>query len=623
MTLLARLLVIRGPQKGAAFELAQDEVHVGRESANEIEIRDLSVSRKHCVIRAQSSGFLLTSLESTNGTRVNGIRVREHLLADGDEITIGDTTMRFLTMELELLPLPVDPTQFSIEVKTRVALAHSSEGTTADARHLDGLLHLARTLAGSLSVEAIQRLFVGSALAFTAAERAAFVRPDPDLSGKWICCAAHDANGWTSNAFAISSTVLKEVSRERFAILIEEVKAANVISDSLRAAGVRSVIALPVQISGELYGVLYLDSIQQQLNAEHLYWLASAVGMVSVALQNSTHIRALKQENLRLRDESQIRYSFIGDSAPMREIYQRIARIAPSDATVLIFGESGTGKELAARAIHENSPRHSRPFVGVNCALLKEELLESDLFGHEKGAFTGAVQQKKGKLEHAEGGTLFLDELGELSLPIQAKLLRVIQERTFERLGGMRSIAANVRILGATHRNLEEAVSTKTFRHDLYFRLKVVSLTLPPLRDRREDIPALAYHLLGRCAERARRRVTSIDSEAMRLLTCYSWPGNVRELENVLEHALVMGEDSVVRARDLPETLFESEPASSEGGARFYTQLNEAKHRIIREALETAGWNYTQAAAALGINRTYLHRLVRSLGITPPQHSRE
>lgn len=623
MKALAKLLVTRGPQKGAVFEIAQPQVHIGRESANDIEIRDLAVSRRHCVVRAHGSGYILASLESKNGTGVNGVPVGEHILADGDEITIGDTTLRFLLTEPEPVPVPIDTSKLSAEITSRVPLAELSEEPTGTLRYLGALLQVSRTLGNSVDIETVQRRFVEAALAFTGADRATLIRPDPDLAGSWHCCAACDATGKAVKPFPISSTVLKEVSQDCTAILIEEMNEAKLISDSLRAAGVRSLIALPIQVAGELYGILYLDSVQRQLNTEHLYWLASAAGMISVALQNSTQIRALRRENLRLRDESQFRYSLIGDSAAIREVYQRIAKVAPFDSTVLIFGESGTGKELAARAIHENSPRHGKAFVAVNCALLKEELLESDLFGHEKGAFTGAVQQKKGKLEHAEGGTLFLDELGELSLPIQAKLLRVIQERTFERLGGTRSIPANVRILGATHRNLEEAVASKTFRHDLYFRLKVVSLTLPPLRDRREDIPALAQYLLRRCAERARRRVTSIESEAMRLLRSYGWPGNVRELENVLEHAVVMGEDSILRARDLPESLFEVETAESETGPRFYTELNHAKHRIIRDALEACGWNYTQAAALLGINRTYLHRLVRSLRITPQQPCRD
>ena len=344
--------------------------------------------------------------------------------------------------------------------------------------------------------------------------------------------------------------------------------------------------------------------------------------MAAVVLETLLRVRWLKQENQHLKEGTQSRYSFIGVSGPMREVYHRIKKIAQSDSTVLIFGESGTGKELAARAIHENSLRRAKPFVPVNCALLNEALLESDLFGHEKGAFTGAVQKKKGKLELADGGTLFLDELGELSLPIQAKLLRVIQERQFERLGGTYPISVNVRIVGATHCDLEEAVAAKIFRHDLYFRLNVVSLVMPPLRDRPDDIPVLADYLLQRCAERSRRRVLSIEPEALLALKSYSWPGNVRELENVLEHAVVMGEDQVLRARDLPESLFENGPPAEGAGPRFYHELNQAKQRIIREALEAAHWNYTQAAAALGINRTYLHRLVRSLGIVQPGGTR-
>jgi transcriptional regulator with GAF, ATPase, and Fis domain len=613
---LARLVVVQGPQKGISFDLDRTEVAIGRESSNHIEVKDLSVSRRHCVIRSSDSGFTLSSLENTNGTRINGIPIAEHRLADGDEITIGGTTFRFFVPEMESSPLPLDMEALSLGATTRLPMEQLNELQAPADRQLNGLLGLFRALTGASEEEAVQRLFVDAALYFTGADRAAFARPDP--AHGWNCSAARDASGWLNVSFAISSTVLKEVEQSRSAILVSELKQSNVLSASLRNAGVRSLLALPMHVAGNLYGVLYLDSSQKQLTSDHLHWLASASGMAAVVLETLLRVRFLKQENQHLKKEAQSRYSFIGVSAPMREVYHRIDKIAPSDSTVLIFGESGTGKELAARAIHENSPRRVHRFVPVNCALLNEALLESDLFGHEKGAFTGAVQQKKGRLELADEGTLFLDELGELSLSIQAKLLRVIQERQFERLGGTRPISVNVRIVGATHRDLEEAVAAKIFRQDLYFRLNVVSLVMPPLRDRPDDIPALADYLLQRCAERSRRKVLSIEPEAMLLLKSYSWPGNVRELENVLEHAVVMGEDQVLRARDLPESLFESGPSGEGAEPRFYHELNRAKQRIIREALEAAHWNYTQAAVALGINRTYLHRLVRSLGIVQP-----
>ncbi len=619
----ARLLVIYGPQKGAIFSLTGDESRIGRESSNDIEIRDLSVSRRHCVIRRLTSGFLLASLESTNGTRVNGIPITERLLEDGDDISVGDTTLRFVMQAPEPSPVPLEQDNFSARDTARHPLESSLKADNRSARQLRALLRLAQALSPATEVDAVERLFVEAAISATGATRVAFLRYASNVSVEWSCCTAYDPAGWRSSAFSISNSVLKEVVRDRSAVFMAEVKDVPHSSPSLRGAGVRSLIVLPVIISDALYGVLYLDSAFTRFDDEHVEWLASSASIVGIALGHATRFGFLQRENLRLRAETRLRHSMVGNSAPMRDIYQRLAKIAPSDTTVLIFGESGTGKELAARAVHENSPRQSKPFIAVNCALLKDDLLESDLFGHEKGAFTGAIQLKRGKLELAEGGTLFLDELGELSLTVQAKLLRVFQERQFERLGGTRSISSNVRIVGATHRNLEEAVAAKVFRHDLYFRLRVVTLTMPPLRDRREDIPVLTEYLLQRCAERTCRRVESVEPQAMRLLTRYAWPGNIRELENVLEHALVMGEDPVLRATDLPEALFESAPGSTESDARFYTELNRAKYRIIRDALEAADWNHTQAAAILGINRTYLHRLVRSLQIAKPDSSQE
>jgi transcriptional regulator with GAF, ATPase, and Fis domain len=618
MTFIARLVAMGGPQKGLAFDLKEQDVSIGRESSNDIEVLDLSVSRRHCLIRHMAGVWVLSSLPNTNGTRVNGIPIGERRLSDGDDISIGDTTFRFLVADPDPDPVPIDAGSLSLEVTTRIPLAELAESQLAT-REVQELLNFSRRLADANDIDSIHRRFVEGALHFTEAGRAAFVHPGRDGLATWNCSASCDVSGWRVNCFAISNTILREVSQSRSAVLVEDIRHSRILSDSLRSSGVCSLIALPAYVAGQLYGVLYVDSSTRQLTEDHLHWLGSSGAMVVVALENLLRIHSLKKENQELKAEKQLRHSLIGDATPMREVYQRIAKIAPSDATALIFGESGTGKELAARAIHENSPRSSRPFVAVNCALLNEALLESDLFGHEKGAFTGALQQKKGKFELAQGGTIFLDELGELSLPIQAKLLRVIQERQIERLGGTRPIAIDVRILGATHRDLEKAVAEKSFRHDLYFRLKVVTLLMPPLRERTADIPELALFLLQRCSERSRKRFHSIEPNAMRLLQSYSWPGNVRELENVIEHALVMGEGPILRAHDLPEALFEVESSTDETGVRFYSELNRAKQRIILEALDQARWNYTQAAASLGINRTYLHRLVRSLQITPPR----
>jgi transcriptional regulator with PAS, ATPase and Fis domain len=307
----------------------------------------------------------------------------------------------------------------------------------------------------------------------------------------------------------------------------------------------------------------------------------------------------------------------VGSSARMRDVYQFIERVAPTDSTVLIYGESGTGKELVAGAIHKNSPRKNQPFVALNCAALTETLLESELFGHEKGAFTSAVNQKKGFLEVADGGTIFLDEIGELSLILQAKLLRVLQEREFVRVGGTRPIKINVRFLAATNKDLQKSVREEKFRADLFHRLNVISIALPSLRERPEDIPVLAEHFALRHAKNCNRSLAGISADAMAYLRQYDWPGNVRELENALERAVVIGSSDKILAEDLPETVLESAKSPGSASAGYHDAIRNLKKQMILSALEQAGGNITEAAKALGVHANYLHRLMRNLELRP------
>ena len=303
-------------------------------------------------------------------------------------------------------------------------------------------------------------------------------------------------------------------------------------------------------------------------------------------------------------------HDMVGESAPMRAVYECIQKVAPRDSTVLVTGETGTGKELAARAIHQNSPRAARPFVAVNCAALTESLLESELFGHEKGAFTGAVALKKGKFEVADGGTIFLDEIGELAPALQAKLLRALQHHEFERVGGTRTIKMNVRMIAATNQDLQAAVAAGRFRQDLWYRLNVVGLTMPPLRERRPDIPTLATHF---AAKYGRGRAVELSHDAIDALRAYDWPGNVRELENAIERAVVLGCSDKIVADDLPAAVLQSSTALPRDGAAYHRAVLDVKRRLILDAIERSGGNYTAAARLLGINPTYLHRLVNNL----------
>src|SRR6059058_2369641 len=305
----------------------------------------------------------------------------------------------------------------------------------------------------------------------------------------------------------------------------------------------------------------------------------------------------------------------VGTSAVMKTLDCQIATAARSDLPVLITGESGTGKELVARAIHNSGDRSEKPFISFNCAALTESLLESELFGYERGAFTGAVAQKKGKLEVADGGVVFLDEIGELAPALQVKLLRVLQEREFDRVGGTHPIKIDVRLIAATNRDLEEAVRKAEFRQDLYYRLAVVKLTMPPLRERREDIPMLTRHFVQKNAKRCKVKPKPLSREAMAALVNYEWPGNVRELENAIERALVMGSSDTILLEDLPESLVEQQPLSGMSEGRYHAGVKELKKILIMNAVEQTRGNYIEAASILGVHPNYLHRLIRNLGL--------
>jgi Nif-specific regulatory protein len=309
----------------------------------------------------------------------------------------------------------------------------------------------------------------------------------------------------------------------------------------------------------------------------------------------------------------------VGESRPFREAVEMARRVAGASTTVLLLGESGTGKEVFAHAIHAWSDRRDKPFVIVNCVAMSEALLESELFGHEKGAFTGAHQLKKGKFEVANGGSIFLDEIGDMPLGLQAKLLRVLQDHTFERVGGTKPIRADIRVIAATNRDLDAAVKHGAFREDLFYRMNVVRIVLPPLRDRLEDIPALAARFVAKYAVDAKKPVRGISPEALALLTAHRWPGNVRELANAIERAVVLCAGEEIRPDDLALGAGPRDPAPAPPGAveigEFHGRVRAYKQTLIRAALQQSGGNQTRAAELLGLQRTYLVKLLRSLEI--------
>jgi transcriptional regulator with GAF, ATPase, and Fis domain len=387
--------------------------------------------------------------------------------------------------------------------------------------------------------------------------------------------------------------------------------------ESLAVSEVRSLLCVPLTVFQRMIGCIYLDTTNgsNRLHEDHLQLVAAIAGISAVALDNARRLQWLEQENLRLLAEVRQEQSLVGEGERMKEVHRFLAKAAPADSTVLIEGESGTGKELAARALHRLSGRSNKPFVAINCAAIPEALLESDLFGHERGSFTGAVAQKKGRLEVADGGVVFLDEIGDLAPALQVKLLRVLQEREFERVGGTHPIKVNIRLIAATNRDLDEAVRLGQFRQDLYYRLAVVKLTMPALREHKEDVPMLARHFVQKFAERNRAKAKPLSREAMAALMHYEWPGNVRELENAMERALVMGAPDIVLLEDLPESLLEQEPTPEMNEGKYQANLKALKKQLILDAVVQARGNYVEAAGILGMHPNYLHRLIRNLGL--------
>ena len=628
-----RLLVIAGPSKDSTLPLPDAEAALGRDPTNAVSVPDASVSRKHCLIRREEDGrFQIKDMDSRNGTLVNGLAIKEQWLRHGDQIATGDSVFLFL-LEDEDQAVPASRVEFDDSQPTaETKLIHPKEvlylqpdrllrelpAASPVARNLNALLKISRVVHAIRDLEELQAQLLDLIFEVIPAGRGAILLTE-GAGLEFNCLYARTRQAGQPQLVRVSRTIARQVMKDNVAILGVDVAASGALRDveSLADSEVRSLLCVPLTVFQRVIGCIYLDSTNatNRLQEDHLQLVAAIAGISAVALDNARRLQWLEQENQRLSTEVRQEQSLVGEGARMKEIFQFLARVAPTESTVLIEGESGTGKELAARALHRNSHRASKPFVAINCAAIPETLLESDLFGHERGAFTGAAVQKKGRLEVAEGGTVFLDEIGELAPALQVKLLRVLQEREFERVGGTHTIKVDIRVIAATNRDLNEAVRQGEFRQDLYYRLAVVRLTMPPLRERREDIPMLARHFLQKCAKRSKVKPKPVAREAMAALVNYEWPGNVRELENAIERALVMGSAETVRLEDLPESLLEQESPAEMHEGKYHASVKELKKQLILDAVEQTGGNYVEAAGILGVHPNYLHRLIRNLGL--------
>ena len=604
-----RLVSISGLFEGQTFPLRGDRFVIGRNADNDLQLSSLEVSRHHCeLVRSAEGRFNLRDLDSRHGVFVNGRPVRERRLEHSDLLTVGGNVLLFLlddTTASRQIEAPEPLLAASTIVRKpseafyldRRRTDEALPATARIARDLQALLAASRALQGSHSSASLARQLLESALEMAPAENAAVFLDEPG-SDELVMLARHpDTPG--GPPLSIDPSLLDRLRVERSGILAA-------------SSGAGSFLCLPLAGRGdELAGLLYAERrTPPAFEERHLDLLGALCALASPALQNAIHLRELEAEKKRLQ-ELQLRHELVGESPPLRRLLELIAKVARADTTVLIRGESGTGKELAAQAIHRSSARCYGPFVAINCATLSETLLESELFGHERGAFTGAIERRVGKLEVARGGTLFLDEVGETKPTLQAKLLRVLQERSFERVGGNKTIAADVRVIAATNRDLEAAIREGTFREDLYYRLKVITLEPPPLRERRGDVALLAQHFLALHGGRMGRRM-SLSAAARKSLKAYAWPGNIRELGNVIERAVVLADSDVLQPEDLPD---EVAMASQAGTGELQLSLSDHRRRLVLEAWKSSGGDYAAAAVLLGVHVNSFHRMVARLGL--------
>ncbi len=627
-----RLVGIGGPLKGTAINLPAGEVSIGRDSSNQLWAADPALSRRHCLLIATDGQFSIRDLKSRNGTLVNGVPVEQQRLRHGDQIYIGDSVLIFLlkrdgeqsernpvefleTAGFEGSPLLLKA-EDSLYLQPEKMIA-SLAPTARQARDMNSLLKIATAIGGIRDQDSLQWQLLGFIFDVVPAERGAVLLCDEHE--EFTSTAAWDRVRGPGHPVRVSRTVVQRVLKDRVGLVVSDVAANNSLRkvQTLSELKVSSLLCVPLLVAKRILGAIYLDSTSPltQFDENHLQVMTAVAGVASLAFDNVQQWEKLRLENQELRAEIDLEHNMVGGSPAMRKVFDFIRRVAPTDSTVLIQGESGTGKELVAHALHRNSPRAERPFVAINCAAIAESLLESELFGHEKGAFTGAAAQKKGKVEVADGGTLFLDEIGELAPALQAKLLRVLQEREFERLGGTKPIKLDIRLIAATNRSLPEAVRAGTFRNDLYYRLNVVTLNMPALRERREDISVLADHFVAKASRKCRTRVKPVSQEALAALLRYDWPGNVRELENALERALVLGSTDSILPDDLPEAVLEAGSTAAAATDKYHGSVKEAKKQLILQALQQANGNYIEAAKALGMHPNSLLRLVRTLDL--------
>ncbi len=662
------LVVRQGNKWRDVYRLTPGQVMtIGRAPTNRLVLRDEVCSRNHCEVFLSGDEWYVRDLGSRNGTLVGGKAITgDQKLLSGSVLQIGASEVAF-TFDLEL-PLPevsesvtprpegssavlpqqnlgatssIGPEIIHRQSRTRYEIPARDVGRDRTSRDLARMYRLALDMGNASTPKGLADVVLEGLMAGIPADIGAFLLLPLENSERdpgRLSVTAYKSRNQTAYE-RVSDSLSRFVLSENEAVLARDIQSSNEfrVGDSVGDLQVKSVICAPLRRSDVILGLIHLYSTQldSPLGPEDLEYTLAVADQCAFMLENLQRRESLtdgleraSHENRNLREQLELESELIGNGPYMAELKTRIARIAPTDATVLIRGESGVGKELVARAMHFGSSRRSGPFVCMNCAALSESLLESELFGHEKGSFTGAVGRKIGKFEQAHRGSIFLDEVGEMTPAVQAKFLRILEGHPFDRVGGGSPISVDVRVIAATNRDLEKAVEQGTFRNDLYYRLHVVELRVRPLREHPEDISDLARFFLERYTRKTGRNIRGFSPEALRALREYEWPGNIRELQNTIERAVILGLGDQVDLEDLQLSRLGggATKASRKTSAGLPTppvpkeiSLEDLERRHILAILESTGWNKSQAALILGIERSTLDRKLKRYRVNTPK----
>ncbi len=620
------LILCQAGSPNKSYSISKTVTTIGRSLSNDITLHDPFASRVHAQITAlEDGGYEIRDLGAKHPITVNGEAVKSHLLKDGDRIGVGDSILVFRSSESAVLGevkfvTAEDMSQETAEIASLPAkstapfeagdlISKDIAALRNDHQKLTLLYEFSRAVNSHLEdPHQVLQVIMQAAFKMLDAERGFIALVDED-SKELTCELVQDnTQPQPQGKLEVSRTIVHKVLQEGVAVLIVNAQKDAELGKvkSIQEYNIRSALCAPLLFRDEVMGIIYLDNriSEGSFSQDDLMFLQAMCHQAGIALGNARLHRQAVQENLRLENALRPRYQILGESEGMKKIYTTIKKVAPTDVTVLIQGETGTGKELTAKVLHELSNRREGPFVAVNCAAIPKELIESELFGHEKGAFTGATSARQGKFQTAHGGTIFLDEVADMSLETQAKVLRTLEEKEFEPVGGTKTVRVNVRVIAATNKDLKKAAERAEFREDLYFRLNVVTLDLPPLRERKKDIIPLAEYF-------AAGRVIKISARAQKRLLSYSWPGNVRELKNCIERAVVMGDGEVIQPEDLPYHI--------RRGGQVIDEPLESLERFeqdhIARVLRTTRWRKSEAAKLLGISRQTLDNKIKAYNI--------